>query len=82
MEQYTQLTLFDTDTEDDEDGEGFLYSESLLRNDIFAVEKNVHGAWAIYGSIGVHQYCFRTKREAIRMYLQECKNTEFFERKT
>lgn len=36
------------------------------------VERNVHGAWVIWGDIGMRQYYY-TKREAIARYRAECK---------
>ena len=44
---------------------------------IYFVEKNVRGAWVIYGRIGVRQYYGHTKRQAIAKYKEECKNTLF-----
>lgn len=37
------------------------------------VERNVHGAWVIYGDIGVRQYYGYTKRAAMARYRAECK---------
>ena len=42
------------------------------RKDIDFVERNIHGAWVIWGSIGIRQYYYYTKREAIRHYRAEC----------
>lgn len=92
---FPQLTFFDLGVVDENGGlvfppdelmsknmsdEGFLAEENILKNDIFAVEKNIHGAWTVYGSLGVRQYYFRTKQEATRMYQKECKNVEIVER--
>lgn len=44
---------------------------------IFAIEKNIRGAWIIYGRIGVKQYYGYTKAEAIEKYKEECKRTVF-----
>lgn len=35
---------------------------------IYLTERNVHGAWVVYGIIGVRQYYFYTKRQAERLY--------------
>ena len=42
---------------------------------IYFVEKNVRGAWVIYGQIGVKQYYGYTKQEAVAKYKEECKRT-------
>lgn len=42
-----------------------------MNKDVFVVERNVHGAWAIYGSLGVRQYYGYTKAEAVRKYKEE-----------
>ena len=34
------------------------------------VEKNIHGAWVIYGDIGIRQYYY-TKKQAMEMYKEE-----------
>ena len=44
---------------------------------IFFVEKNIRGAWVIYGAIGVKQYYGYTKAEAVAKYKEECKRTVF-----
>ena len=36
------------------------------------IEKNVHGAWVIYGAVGVRQYYYYPKAEAMKKYLAEC----------
>lgn len=48
-----------------------------MDKDIFIVEKNVRGAWVIYGALGVRQYYDYTKQEAIEKYRKECKQTIF-----
>lgn len=45
------------------------------KNNVHLVEKNVHGAWVVYGAIGVKQYYGYSKAEAVRRYKEECKNT-------
>ncbi len=40
---------------------------------IYFSEKNIHGAWVIYGSEGIKQYYYYTKKEAIRKYKEDCK---------
>lgn len=39
------------------------------------VEKNIHGAWVIYGDIGIRQYYYYTKKQAIQMYKEEVAKT-------
>lgn len=38
---------------------------------IFFSEKNVHGAWVVYGINGVKQYYGYTKKEAENRYREE-----------
>lgn len=40
---------------------------------ITLIERNRYGAWVIYGEIGMRQYYFYTKREAMQRYRNECK---------
>lgn len=42
---------------------------------ICLIEKNVHGAWVIYGVIGVKQYYYYTKKNAISRYIDQCKQS-------
>lgn len=44
---------------------------------IFFIEKNIRGAWVVYGRIGVKQYYGYTKAEAVEKYKEECKRTVF-----
>lgn len=39
-----------------------------LKDDIFFIEQNIHGAWVIYGAIGVRQYYGYSKRAAQAKY--------------
>ena len=41
--------------------------------DIYLVEKNIRGAWVVYGSEGVKQYYGYTKAQAIRLYKESAK---------
>lgn len=52
-----------------------------MDKDIFIVEKNVRGAWVIYGALGVRQYYGYTKQKAIEKYRKECNRTLFEARK-
>lgn len=42
-----------------------------MNKDVLIVERNIRGAWVIYGSLGVRQYYGYTKAEAIRKYKEE-----------
>lgn len=44
-----------------------------MDKDVFAVEKNIRGAWVIYGALGVRQYYGHTKLQSIAKYRQECR---------
>lgn len=44
-----------------------------MKNIIYMVEKNIHGAWAVYGVDGIKQYYGYTKKQAIEMYIRDCK---------
>lgn len=44
---------------------------------IFFVERNIHGAWVIYGELGVRQYYYYTKKEAMDLYKGEYRKTVF-----
>lgn len=43
-----------------------------MKNNIFAVERNVRGAWVIYGALGVRQYYGYTRAAAIEAYRKKC----------
>lgn len=42
---------------------------------IYFSEKNVHGAWVVYGIAGVKQYYGYSRKEAERKYREEARNT-------
>lgn len=44
-----------------------------VKNTIFFIERNIHGAWVVYGTEGVKQYYEYTKVEASKKYIEECK---------
>lgn len=48
-----------------------------MKGDIFFVEQNIRGAWVIYGRLGLKQYYYYTKAEAIERYKAECKKKLF-----
>lgn len=49
----------------------------IIDDDIWLVEKNIRGAWVIYGVIGIKQYYYYTKKDAICKYKQEIKESLF-----
>jgi len=40
---------------------------------IHFVEKNIRGAWVVFGVDGIKQYYGYTKAESIRRYKEDCK---------
>ena len=42
---------------------------------IYFMERNIRGAWVVYGDLGVRQYYGYTKEQAKRRYLDKCKAT-------
>ena len=48
-----------------------------MKGDIFLIERNIRGAWVIYGRLGVRQYYYYTKQEAVDKYREECGRTLF-----
>lgn len=45
---------------------------------IHFIEQNIHGAWVIYGALGVRQYDGYTKSQAVAKYKEECKKNLFY----
>jgi hypothetical protein len=45
----------------------------MRRSCIDFVEKNIHGAWVVWGEIGIRQYYYYTKAQAKELYKEECK---------
>ena len=50
-------------------------------NPISMVERNIRGAWVVYGLLGVKQYYYYTKAEAMRLYRKEYEEKIFTNRK-
>lgn len=40
---------------------------------IYLIERNAHGAYVIYGELGVRQYYGYTREESKRKYMDECR---------
>ncbi len=43
-----------------------------VRGSIHLVERNIRGAWVIYGDLGVRQYYYCTKKRAMQECREEC----------
>lgn len=39
---------------------------------VFFVERNIRGAWVVYGLCGIKQYYGYTRKEAIERYKADC----------
>ena len=53
----------------------------MLKSLIYFMEKNIRGAWVVWGVIGMRQYYYYTKSQAKQMYLDECSKTYFVNQK-
>lgn len=49
----------------------------LVGRFVWATERNRYGAWVVYGALGVHQFYYMSKAEAVRRYVAECKEKIF-----
>lgn len=45
----------------------------MKRSTIDFVERNIRGAWVVWGVLGIRQYYYYTKAEAMRRYREEAK---------
>lgn len=52
-----------------------------MRSCILFTERNIRGAWVVYGDLGVRQYYGYSKREAERRYREECRQTCVYNQK-
>ena len=43
----------------------------MSRSIIDFVERNIHGAWVVWGDLGIRQYYGYTKKESMKKYRQE-----------
>ncbi len=41
---------------------------TFAKPEIYFCEKNIYGAWVIFGSEGIKQYYWQTKKEAMEKY--------------
>ena len=55
--------------------------ENNMGYPIYFSERNVHGAWVVYGQLGVTQYYGYTKKEAEKKYKEECDKLIFVNKK-
>ena len=44
-----------------------------MNNIIWFIEKNIRGAWVVYGVDGIKQYYGYTKSQARQKYIKDCK---------
>lgn len=49
----------------------------MAKRIIYFMEKNIHGAWVVWGVDGIKQYYYCTKKEARQKYIDDC--NVFFE---
>ena len=52
-----------------------------MKSPVHFMEKNIRGAWVIYGMLGVRQYYYYTKAEARKRYIEEYNKTYFVNKK-
>lgn len=45
--------------------------------EIYFMEKNIRGAWVVYGNCGIHQYYDYTKKQAKEKYIKDNQNKIF-----
>jgi hypothetical protein len=48
-----------------------------MRGAIHFIEKNIYGAWVVYGIIGVKQYYYYTKKQAEQLYREQANRIVF-----
>lgn len=53
----------------------------MFKSPLYFMEKNIRGAWVVWGVIGMRQYYYYTKAQAKQMYLDECNKTYFVNQK-
>lgn len=54
---------------------------TIAINPISMIEKNIRGAWVVYGLLGIRQYYGYTKTQSIEMYKKECSEKIFINKK-
>ena len=50
----------------------------MSRKIIDFVERNIHGAWVVWGDLGIRQYYGYTKKESMKKYRQVAGNGRSF----
>lgn len=53
----------------------------MFKSPVYFMEKNIRGAWVIYGALGIKQYYYYTKAQARQMYINEYNQTHFVNKK-
>lgn len=53
----------------------------MSKSTIHFMERNIHGAWVVYGVMGIRQYYYYTKAQAKQKYLEECNGKYFINEK-
>lgn len=49
----------------------------MRKSPIHFMEKNIYGAWVVYGLMDIKQYYYYTKAQARQMYVDEYNKTYF-----
>lgn len=49
----------------------------MSKSPIYFIEKNIRGAWVVWGVIGMRQYYYYTQAQAKKRYIEECNKTYF-----
>ena len=53
----------------------------MFKSPVYFMEKNIRGAWVIYGALGIRQYYYYTKSQARQRYMDEYNSTHFVNQK-
>ena len=53
----------------------------MAKSPIYFMEKNIRGAWVVWGLMGIRQYYYYTKAQAKQMYIDEYNQTHFVNKK-
>lgn len=55
--------------------------DEKMKGPVYFMEKNIRGAWVVYGVIGIKQYYYYTKAQAKQLYIDEYNKTYFVNQK-
>lgn len=50
----------------------------MKNRQIYFVERNLRGAWVVYGVLGIRQYYYYTQKQARELYMNEAEKTFAF----